>query len=551
MHKADFRLIVHGLDSEKSSLLLQTLSDGGFIQPIVVDDFAQAMVRAASSSLEDPKTTIAVIDGGVIININAVEECTRAVMDAAVGELSWLSLVSDGIDFSGGVVDNGNYLDHAVTPVVRPAAGVHDGAPSLLLIRPEALTHILSERFKGVAQPALGELFKAGWEAGLPSYHSSHLRFSVNGQRAAEHKRKGTPRPSKWRPPDLADCRPEPTVTIGIRTTLTRPYLLRRTVASAAVAAARRDVEKVVIVGSVDPLALEEACAELRESFPGLRIEPHATSPSGHSRTANLLAAIDSATTDYIWFVDDDDMATPHSIAAIKDAVISADRPLLFGISEAYSETWADDTRPLLMWSQKIETYDPVNVLNAFTGTNSLPICSMVIPVELAQTRLRGDLLRHDLGEDYALLLLLLTAPGARFGYIDTDIAHISIRQSSDSVVTYRDRTPWLQNLSGFMADLSTDPLASNQAVWELGEGLRHPAVADGETQQLRDQVNDLIHQRSELERALANMRDWASAIETRPSPAPTIGATGSKLKRLVPRRFRPLALRVYNKLSR
>ena len=537
MQKADVRLIIHGLDTQKSSLLLQTLADGGFTRPVVVDDIDQALGWAITAAAEDPNTTLGLFDGTAVLNANAVEEFTRALLDPAVAEISWLALASDGITLDGELVDNGNYLDHAVTPMARPTTGIHNGAPAIMLLQPASLTTVVSAiRESGEEVVDITTILRHGWEIGLPSFVSGHLRFSVNGEKSGYHSAKGTPSANEWYPSDITVARPDPSITIAIRTTLTRPYLLRRTVASAAVANARRPVEAVVLVGSVDPTELEATAAELRESFPGLHIHALATNPTGASRTANVLAAIDTATTDYIWFIDDDDMATPHSLAAIKNTVHAADRPILFGASEAYIETWASDTRPLLMWSQKTETYDPANVLNAFTGTNSLPICSLIIPVELAQTRLRRELLRHDLGEDFTLLLLLLTMPGVTYGIVDTDIAHISIRPNSDSVVTYEDRTPWLQNLSGFMADLRTDPLASSQTTWMLGGNLFGDSEPD-ETEPLRSRINQLLADRAELEQALANMRDWAATVQAAPSGR---RSRRSVLKRLVPPGLRP-----------
>ena len=78
-----------------------------------------------------------------------------------------------------------------------------------------------------------------------------------------------------------------------------------------------------------------------------------------------------------------------------------------------------------------------------FSGINKLPICGLAIPRARLEARLRAFEFRHDLSEDYALFLLVLTDPDLPGVHeCPKPIAHISIRDSENSVLMH-DRRPW------------------------------------------------------------------------------------------------------------
>jgi hypothetical protein len=174
---------------------------------------------------------------------------------------------------------------------------------------------------------------------------------------------------------------------------------------------------------------------------------------------------------DYVWFVDDDDWIAEGSVQSIKDAVHALDRPILIGASEVFEEHWEE---AILTTSSRSRRYLPREWYRAFTGWNFLPNCSVVLPRALAQQRISECPITRNFGEDYALQLLLLTAPGSTVQVIDETIANISRRSGSDNAVTMTDRAPWLRDLGSHISDLSRDPSASTAAFWRLGSEIRN-----------------------------------------------------------------------------
>jgi hypothetical protein len=120
-----------------------------------------------------------------------------------------------------------------------------------------------------------------------------------------------------------------------------------------------------------------------------------------------------------------------------------------------------------------VRRYLPHEWYRAFTGWNFLPNCSLVLPRDLALQQIAACPITRDLGEDYALQLLLLTAPGAMVQVIDATIANISRRADDDNAVMMGDRVPWLRDLGSHISDISRDPSASTAAFWRLGAEIR------------------------------------------------------------------------------
>jgi hypothetical protein len=183
-----------------------------------------------------------------------------------------------------------------------------------------------------------------------------------------------------------------------------------------------------------------------------------------------MFEALTVARGDYVWYVDDDDWIAEGSLQSIKEAVHAVDRPILIGASEVFEEQW--DTA-ILTSSTPVRRYLPREWYRAFTGWNFLPNCSLVLPRHLALQRIADCPVTRDFGEDYALQLLLLTAPGSMVQVIEQTIAHISRRTDDDNVVTMSDRVPWLRDLGSHISDISRDPSASTAAYWRLGSEIR------------------------------------------------------------------------------
>jgi hypothetical protein len=225
----------------------------------------------------------------------------------------------------------------------------------------------------------------------------------------------------------------------------------------------------VLIVSSDD--RLDDAAAEATRDIDGLPLRTvHVSDDGTPSRVAAMTAALSTAHSEYVWFVDDDDWVTPSGLAIVRGAVHASDRPIVVAASDAFRETWADEK---LSESVPDRHYYPGEWYRAFTGWNFLPVCSVVMPRELALERLSASPLLRDLGEDYAMQLLLFTAPGSTVAVADETIANVSVRTGTDNVVTMTDRVPWFRDLASHASDLSRDSIASTQAFWALGRAIR------------------------------------------------------------------------------
>jgi glycosyltransferase involved in cell wall biosynthesis len=208
------------------------------------------------------------------------------------------------------------------------------------------------------------------------------------------------------------------------------------------------------------------------------------------SRTAALRAGLEASGSDYTWFLDDDDWAATSAVASMVGAVHAYDRPIIVGAVESASEVWKDDT---LAESTFIRRYEPGEWHRAFTGWNHLPNCALVIPTDVARSRLSEVDLRSDLGEDYALQLALFTSPGATVTVVDETLAHVSVRVDADNAVTLEDREPWLRDLGSHISDLSNDPHTATDAFWRLGAAVRsipYPAPVRPESPSAADDVH-------------------------------------------------------------
>jgi hypothetical protein len=432
---------------------------------------AGAALRALADLQEE---TALVAQAAVLPDHDVAGEVRRATEDPALENVRWGLLASDGVDLDGRWVDGGNYLDAPGTPRRGPLRALNRAEPGVALIAPEMVRDLAQ------IPGSVTELLRSGWKSGWGSFASPFLRFSYPGNREAFRAARSLPASNEASPIDLAaaaaqlqSVRPDPTVTIAVRTTLDRPALLTRTIASIADRGAEAD--EVLLVGTVAAEALQGVSASARADHPDLDIRTVEVADSGvPSRTAGTTAALEQARSDYVWFLDDDDCAFPNSLERIRAAVHGSDRPVIVAASDAYEETWeGDGTEARLVADRHVRRYDPYEWFRAFTGWNLLPNCSVVVPRERALTRLQEVPLRHDLGEDYALQLLLYTSLGVTVTVVDGVIARVSVRPTGDNVVTMTDRGPWLRSVGSFFADLSADELSAATALWATGEELR------------------------------------------------------------------------------
>jgi hypothetical protein len=465
-----------------------------------VGSFRQALdLASADDRLEYPYAAIIAPD--VIVNHGFEREIGAAISDPGLDGLPWIGLASDGIDRIGRRMDTGNFLENPATPAAVPLRVAIWADPAVAVVDTKALREL--EPLLRTAT-TFSEVVHAGTAGGLAVFLTPRLRYSSLSERWSTD---STPsRPKSVVEPTIVPLdliRPDPMVTVVIRTLFGRPELLARNLRALEAEHGRSAILEV-IVASTEHTTRSSVPTDREDGHTGalpitmLQVDAQ----SLPSRSAAMLAGLRTARGDYVWFVDDDDWVAEGSIQRIKDAVHALDRPLLIGAAVAVDELWVDGE---LASSESVRRYLPDEWHRAFTGWNFLPNCSLVIPRVAALDRIAESPIVRDLGEDYALQLLLLTAPGSAVNVIDETIAYISRRSDDDTAVAMIDRTPWLRDLGSHISDLSRDASASTAAFWRLGHEIRQlPYPDDTEASRaVAEDVEVVAHSRYRIIRSM------------------------------------------------
>lgn len=248
-------------------------------------------------------------------------------------------------------------------------------------------------------------------------------------------------------------------LSVVTRTRFTREHLLRRMLTSLTRARQQTDLLlEVVLSTDVDEPHAREAHRTLQADFPELELVlqfNHGRYP--HSRVDNLVGGILAARKDYVVIVDDDDFVDLDAFVALSSVRFAGQDPLLLMSSQVRNEVWQEtpNGRWILESSVPAKTYHSLNFRRMFLGSNQLPICAMVAPRAWLQTRLEKLSLRHDLSEDYAIYLALLTAPDLPPLLVCDDVfCMISSRSDGSNTITMKDRRPWVRDITLFLHDL-------------------------------------------------------------------------------------------------
>lgn len=268
-----------------------------------------------------------------------------------------------------------------------------------------------------------------------------------------------------------------PAISIVTRTRFQRPHLLRRMLASISRARCTRTPLEVILSTDLDEALATEAFECLQRDHVNLDLKLRLNPAVGHSRVTNLMGGVAAATGDYVLFLDDDDYIDLFAFDAIRPAFFAGNRPVLTLTSEVHEETWEETPsgRWVLSHSMQISGYPATGWRRMFSGVNKLPICGMLIPRACLQARLETCVLRHDLSEDYALFLLLLTSPDLPAIHECAEpVAHISMRGSENSVLM-RDRRPWVQDIARFLSELTQAAPVAGPGLWSLLAERDHP----------------------------------------------------------------------------
>ena len=284
-------------------------------------------------------------------------------------------------------------------------------------------------------------------------------------------------------------------LSIVTRTRFDRPHLLRRLLSS--ITRARCDGGSIEVILSSDASreTCEAALEELRADFVNLRLRLCRNPARGHSRVTNLIAGIRAATADYVAVMDDDDYVDLFAFEEMERALFLGARPLMVTGSDVHDEEWIETASGahVLVAQGTRATYPASEWRRMFGGVNRLPICAMVMPRERLVARLDTFDFRHDLSEDYALHLLVLTDPELpAIVELPGTFGHISIRKDETHSMTLEDRRPWVRDIALYLSDLARSPGTAGPGKWML--------LAGHETAAARLEAGSI----AELEAALA-----------------------------------------------
>ena len=260
-------------------------------------------------------------------------------------------------------------------------------------------------------------------------------------------------------------------LSIVTRTRFTRPHLLDRLLTS--ITRARRIGAEIEVVLSSDaPLeTCEAALAELRARFVNLTLKLQHNAAQGHSRVTNLLAGLRAATGNHVAIVDDDDYVDLFAFDEMRRALFLGARPLMVTGATVHDEDWAETPggRHILARSTERMSYPASGWREMFGGVNRLPVCALVMPREPLLARLDAFTFEHDLSEDYALFLLVLTDPALpEIVELPGTFGHISLRPGERHSITMEDRRPWASAIALYLADLTRAAAVAGPGQWAL-----------------------------------------------------------------------------------
>lgn len=308
-----------------------------------------------------------------------------------------------------------------------------------------------------------------------------------------------------------------PMLTIVTRTRFDRPHLLGRMLTSISRARSAMVPVEVVLSSDSEPAIAEAAFRDLQRAFINLTLRLELNPPGGHSRVTNLLGGVHAATGEYVLILDDDDYLDLFAFDNLLPAFFSGNRPLVALTAEVHEETWeaTPSGRWVLTHSVPMTSYPASGWRRMFSGVNKLPICGLAIPRERLLARLKAFEFKHDLSEDYALFLLLLTDQELPDVHEVADpVTHISIRDSENSVLMH-DRRPWAHDIMQFLSDLTQKQGIAGPGQWALHaeSGRNWPSVTDFAA---LTELQSLLRKRDQeirlLRRELGELRRYAPA---------------------------------------
>lgn len=246
-------------------------------------------------------------------------------------------------------------------------------------------------------------------------------------------------------------------ISIVVRTLFRRRYLLKRLLVS--IARARPSDMSIEVVLASDAPDAQEAFLQILNEHRQIPLRLVKT-PAGDepSRNRNLRAGVEAAQNEYLWIIDDDDYVDIFAFDRIRRAFFGKGRPLIYATCDVHEEKWVErgEGEAALAQSRRVRDYPAASWREMFYGYNRIPVCGCLAPTDFVKRRLSGLRLDHDLSEDYALHLQMLSAPDLpEIFEVAEPVAHISQRLEGENTMQMADRSPWARNITSYLSDNS------------------------------------------------------------------------------------------------
>lgn len=284
-------------------------------------------------------------------------------------------------------------------------------------------------------------------------------------------------------------------VSVVVRTQFTRIHLLERLLSSLGRARIPEIDLEIILSSDADRKLAEAETSRLAAHHVNLTIRLQHNAATRHSRVDNLVGGARAALGDYVVFIDDDDYVDLFAFKSIRGARFCGRQPVIVTDTELHAEEWhsTPSGRWVLADSRPHDRHPARGWRDMFSGINRLPICAVMVPRERLLARLDCHRIAHDLSEDYALFLLLLTDPALpEIVEIPSTFCHVSIR-GDDNSVTMPDRRPWARDIAAHLSDLTANQAVAGPGVWQLlARASREDAAGDAVTRDLRQTVEKL-----------------------------------------------------------
>jgi hypothetical protein len=265
-------------------------------------------------------------------------------------------------------------------------------------------------------------------------------------------------------------------LTVCCRTQFNRMDLLKRAMSSFMVLAVQSAELFALQLRLISDVVNPSALSTLRQEFPTVTFEcwSHQVRAPRYSRADLLLAAIERAETDYIWFVDDDDYVLPGAALVLARTLLAGDDTVVIGNSWKMEESWCvqdGEGELTLVESKKTNRFENRNVFKVFSGANHIPICSLLLPVTKVRDCLSDKQALGNYNEDYFVLLSTLTAPKTDVRLLDADICAVSFRGTLNTVSEV-DRSAWHSSYATFIQEILQGK-DSNPIIWQMAKWLQ------------------------------------------------------------------------------